>query len=70
MRGTVVNTHSIPQCANCAYLSASQECRKRAPIYDAYHRRTIWPLVEMDDWCGEWEPDDPDDCSVMQDVND
>lgn len=44
-------------CSNCHYARFSAngvyiECHKNPPVYI---RSWGWPVVGLQDWCGEWE---------------
>lgn len=60
----------IDQCANCRFYDAAQpSCRESPPVVVAVSRfscvsvdfrlcpETVWPTVQMDDWCGRWQLD-------------
>ena len=46
-------------------ISTRGACRRYAPVLDGrpdewtMHRRTTWPAVSEDDWCGEFTPTPP-----------
>ena len=52
-----------PICATCRHAvfatvgDPEGQCRRYAPRPDAEAGcgQTVWPFVEHDDWCGEWE---------------
>jgi len=49
------------RCEGCEWFACSDEtCRKHAPraelhVDRPYYRPAYWPLVAVDDWCGEFE---------------
>jgi hypothetical protein len=59
----------VAQCSNCRYLGPPGEhdsappvsgptCRRHAPVATGgmmSGSRTMWPIVQPDDWCGDWE---------------
>ena len=41
-------------CGNCMFHMRGR-CRRHAPEAPAIHGdRTVWPVVDVSDWCGEW----------------
>jgi hypothetical protein len=42
------------QCSNCRYIR-SGSCRRWSPKVLGDSGTAIWPLVYLDDWCGEYE---------------
>ena len=63
-----------PRCAACIYLGPEgthdsspaiigPTCRRHAPIATGgmmSGSRTMWPVVQPDDWCGDFEPVEQD----------
>lgn len=55
----------VMRCGDCKYYQgfvascelASETCRKSPPVVEPFKRR--WPHVDIDDWCGEFEPNTP-----------
>jgi hypothetical protein len=55
---------SMQSCANCRYYRYPEggfsTCRRHSPICPSLDLNlvTSWPLVNPEDWCGEWAPDE------------
>ena len=49
-------------CANCLFLGKDNYMRKdedvcrRFPPARVDNHNTRYPAIDMDDWCGEWKP--------------
>ena len=47
------------KCEDCRFAEwpigegTVAECRRRAPMVPG--TAPMWPKVDLDDWCGEWE---------------
>jgi len=58
-------------CEDCVFYQALSTttrphglCRVRAPspkFEDHLSDKTVWPIVEGEDWCGEFQPEDSDE---------
>lgn len=50
-------------CSDCAYWEPidddAGQCRRNAPRPRAVDTGWRWPITNDDDWCGEWEADEP-----------
>lgn len=67
-------------CANCIYWAGHDgddagECRRHSPRPRPAEEVAYWPIVEADDWCGEWEeggdictcdPDNGEACLICE----
>lgn len=53
------------RCESCLWLDTSAQsdraepdttgmCRRRPPAVDDRTSLAMWPLVDLDDWCGDW----------------
>jgi len=56
-------------CGNCFYSRDYGEkedsepvftCRKNPPVYGT-RERSVWPVVQVGEWCGEWQEFELDD---------
>lgn len=51
-----------PECGNCRFCVLDKDgdgqCRRYPPavLVDEGTWATVWPVVESDDFCGEWKP--------------
>lgn len=47
-------------CGDCRFwYQPAQQCRRHAPLplmQQTSERRTAWPHVAGEDWCGEYQP--------------
>lgn len=45
-------------CETCKFFSGDKgQCRRNPPNFKSpADRRGYWPLVLVDDWCGEYKP--------------
>ena len=53
---TIKKTELKAVCASCKWLSRYEglTCRRHSPVPSKYGQR-IFPSVNEDDWCGDWE---------------
>lgn len=71
-------------CSNCKFSSDELQCRRYAPRpimasvsdddspQNSLPPIALWPLVEFDDWCGEWQLEElplPDFNKILEEVN-
>lgn len=44
------------RCISCEYAWTSEnlECRRHAPVYSTVDGKTHWPVVNLNDFCGEF----------------
>jgi hypothetical protein len=59
-------------CSNCRHAVKPcplyAECHRRAPVSDPQNPgQARWPMVMMEDTCGEWEPDEATEKAIVQD---
>lgn len=49
------------RCGNCKFWreGAGGRCRRRAPSPPGKVNTTLWPKVQLNEWCGEWEAKGP-----------
>lgn len=46
-------------CGDCRFwFESDSQCRRNAPmpIRNGGERETMWPTVQAEDWCGEYQP--------------
>lgn len=41
-------------CLDCRYYKDGR-CRRHSPVYADLEFASEWPVVEPEDWCGDWE---------------
>lgn len=64
----------MERCETCRFRGEDKDefgddagdvCRRRAPVPKSETLGAHWPLLDVDiDWCGEYEPKDPDKAEV------
>ena len=58
-------TERKERCETCLWGEASQKypelvgCRRFPPTFPALQKSAVWPLTAPEDWCGEWQPKEP-----------
>lgn len=48
-------------CGTCAFLNKPElRCHRSTPVpVPGYvNSSSVWPVVKLESWCGEWRPDD------------
>lgn len=57
LRGRKQQVRETHICENCAYWAEDGTCRRHAPQLVQKDGGAIWPVVNGDDWCGEYAPE-------------
>jgi len=44
------------KCSNCKFYADFNKCKKRAPVFVSfkYEEKTVYPYVELNEWCGDF----------------
>ena len=69
-RVTYERGRPVPCCNNCAFAQDADvtldkktydvlRCRRFPPLQHPTHVAALFPIVQKDEWCGEYRPDTP-----------